>query len=97
MQQLERYTSPSQTWEWVCTIFSLWIDYSDDLLRDDIWDSMMIRDDNIDPERFCMTDRFDISSSTIDSDDESDSFFMEFIEKICLQSISIMDSMRESV
>jgi hypothetical protein len=73
MQQLECYSSTRQTREWVLAVFSFRIDYSDDLLRDDIWDSMMIRDDDIDSERFCMTDRFDISSSTVDGDDERDS------------------------
>ena len=44
-----------------------------------------------------MTDRIDISCSTVDGDDESDSFCLELIEKITLESITIMDSVRESI
>ena len=58
---------------------------------------MMISYDDIDAESFCMADGSDIASSTVDSDDEFYILFCEFIEKIFLESISIMHSMWESV
>jgi hypothetical protein len=45
---------------------------------------MMIRDDDIDSESFCMFDRFDISRSAVDRDDEFDIFTRELIKKISL-------------
>ena len=58
---------------------------------------MMIRYDYIDSERFCMLDGSDISSSTIDRDDECDSFFFEFIKKILFETISIMNPMWKTI
>ncbi len=58
---------------------------------------MMISHDDIDAESFGMADGSDIACSTVDSDDEFYIFFCEFIEKIFLESISIMHSMRQSV
>lgn len=58
---------------------------------------MMIRHDDIDTEGFRMSNRSDISSSTVDRDDEFHIFFCEFIEEILLQPISIMDTMGKSV
>ena len=97
MQQLECDTCTSKARKWVLTVFAFGIYDCDDFLWDLIWYSVMVCDDDIDSETFGVMDRLDISSSTVHSDDESDSFVSELIEKICLQPISIMYPMREPV
>lgn len=96
MHEFERYSRTSEVLKRIDIVFSFWIQ-DEDSLRDRLWNRMMIRHDDIDPETFCMSDRLDISCPAVHSDDECDSFFREFIEKIRLQSVSIMDTMRESI
>lgn len=74
MEKFECYPRTSKSLEWIERIFSLWIDDRDDLFWNTIRNSMMVSDDDIDAERFCMSDRSDIACPTIDSNDESDSF-----------------------
>lgn len=42
----------------------------------------MVRHDDVDTERFRMAYRLYITSSTVDGDDQFDSFFREFVEEI---------------
>ena len=82
MKQLERDASTSEPMKRVNRVFSLGIDYSNHFCRDLIRYSMMVGDDDVDPETFGMTDRLDISGSTVHGDHEGDSFCLELIEKI---------------
>ena len=82
MKELERNSSTSKTRKWILRIFAFRINYGNYLYRDLIRDSMMICDDHIDAQAFGMTDRLDISGSTVDGDNQRDSFCLELIEKI---------------
>ena len=96
MKQFESNSSTSKVREWIIRVFSLRIEYGYSggyRLRN----RMMICHDHIDPDRLRILDRFDISSPTVDSDDERDSLLREFVEEIFLETISVMDSVREPI
>lgn len=57
----------------------------------------MVGHDDVDAERFRMTDWLYITSSTVDSDDEFDSLLRQFVEEVALQSIPIMHTVGESI
>ena len=78
-------------------VFSLGIHNCYNLFWYDVRDSMMISHDDVNTDIFGMTYRIDISCSTVDGDNESDSFCLELIEEITLESISIMNSMRQTI
>jgi hypothetical protein len=58
---------------------------------------MVVSNDNIDAERGGMLYWSDISCSAIDGDYEFDIFYCKLIEKIILEPITIMYSVRESI
>lgn len=83
--------------KWIERILTFWIHDSNDFFRNNIRNRMMIRDDDIDSEQWGMFDGSYISRTTINRDNECDSFFLEFIEKIVLQTITIMNPMRKTI
>lgn len=97
MYQLKGYTRSSKILEWIKAIFSLGIEESYDFFRNYLRNCMMISDDDIDSERFCVFYWFNISCSTINRDNECDIFLFEFIEYIWLESVAISRSVRKSI
>lgn len=97
MYELERYASSGEIGEWILRVFSLRIDDTDDFFGDNIWNCMMVCHDDIDTKGLGIANRSYISCSTVDSDDEPYIFAREIIEKILLESVSIMNPMRESI
>lgn len=70
MYELKGHSCTCEVAERIDGIFSLGIDDSDNFFWDNIRDCMMIRDDDIDSEGLCISDRSYIASSTIDGDYE---------------------------
>ena len=97
MQQFECHSCTSELTEWIDRIGTFRIDESNDFFWDDRRDSMVIRHDDIDAEGFRMPDRSDISSSTVDRDDEFHLFLCQFIDEVFLEAVSIVDTVWESI
>jgi len=58
---------------------------------------MMIGDNHIDSKTLCVLDAFDITSPTVYGDDEFHILFMEFIDEIVFESVSVLYPIWESV
>ncbi len=83
--------------KWIERILAFWAYDGNDFFRNNIRNRVMICDNDIDSEWGCMFDRSYISCTTINCDNESDSFVPEFIEKIILKTITIMNPMRKTI
>lgn len=97
MYELEGDSCTCEVAKWIRTIVTFWIDDTDDFFGNNIWNCMMVGHDDIDTKRLGIANRSHISRSTVDGDDEFYIFFSEFIKKILLEPISIMDSMWKAV
>lgn len=96
MDELEGNSGTSKSRKWVETILSFWIDNRNSL-GDLIRNGVMVGYNDINSETLSILYNRNISRPTVNSDNELDVFLCEFIEKILLETISIMDSMRESI
>jgi len=96
MQELKCYSCSGEIRKWIERIFPFRI-YDGYPYWYTFRNGMMISYDHVYRKCFCISYRLDITSSTVDRDDERDQFFLEFIEKIFFQAIAIMDAMRKSV